>query len=335
MADDIPSSSISLCFTHAGQLHTALLPTDATLQHLAEYALETLQIPLENQKWLVSPKPGLIKPPFDDTSKPPPLLTDLVAHAKKFVLIGSTTAQVASLNKSVHAGAMQANRRAGNGSVKTATPTRTRDWKSLQDEINYTFQSIKPLDHLPFPERSTAYLERLRDDPGVKAAMIKHKWSVSLLTELDPAENTSHESRTLGLNKNAGETILLRLRTDAYDGYRDYKTVRNCLCHELAHNVHGEHNRQFYDLMKQIQDEVEKNDWKHGGHALSKQEYYEPETGNSTAGHEWEGGSRKLGSDSATMSASHSPNDRTTRDRREMMAKAAEERMKRNQDNSR
>ena len=59
---------------------------------------------------------------------------------------------------------------------------------------------------------------------------------------MNPAEHTTQESRTLGLNRNRGEVIELRLRTDAYDGYRDYKVIRKTLCHELAHNVHGEHD---------------------------------------------------------------------------------------------
>lgn len=50
---------------------------------------------------------------------------------------------------------------------------------------------------------------------------------------MDPLSNTqsSHEgtTRLLGLNRNRGEVIELRLRTDAYDGYRDYKTIRNTL----------------------------------------------------------------------------------------------------------
>jgi hypothetical protein len=35
---------------------------------------------------------------------------------------------------------------------------------------------------------------------------------------------------------------LLRLRTDAYDGFRLYSEVRRVLCHELTHNVWGDHD---------------------------------------------------------------------------------------------
>ena len=336
-ATETPSQPVPVTFSHAGKTYTAQLPKAATVQDLADHAFEVLHIPIENQKWIISPKPGMIKPPFTDPAIPS--VADIVTNAKKIMLLGSTIAQIQSLNKTIQTGAAQASRKIGQGPVKAAQPARTRDWKTLQDEIRYTFHEIRPLDHLPFPDRSTQYLERLRNDPGVKAAMIKHKWSVPLLTELDPAENTSHESRTLGLNKNRGETILLRLRTDAYDGCRDYKTVRTCLCHELAHNVHGEHNRDFYNLMKQIEDEVDKNDWKHGGHALSTQEFYESGESPAQVEHEWTGGTRRLGSNDSSpvlppFSSSTTTASQQAQARREAAAKAAEERVKKSKDSS-
>ncbi|KAJ6145371.1 hypothetical protein N7470_009266 [Penicillium chermesinum] len=141
---------------------------------------------------------------------------------------------------------------------------------------NYTFHRLLPLSYLPNPERSLHFLERLRDDPGIRTAMAKHQFSVPLLTEMNPAEHTTSESRTLGLNRNKGEVIELRLRTDAYDGYRDYRTIRKTLCHELAHCVFGDHDRNFWDLTKQIEREVDAGDWKSGGHRVSEQEFYNP-----------------------------------------------------------
>jgi len=68
--------------------------------------------------------------------------------------------------------------------------------------------------------------------------MHKHHFAVGLLTELAPHEHPE----LLGLNVNAGEAIKLRLRTNAYDGFRTYKEVRRVLCHELTHNVWGDHD---------------------------------------------------------------------------------------------
>ena len=72
--------------------------------------------------------------------------------------------------------------------------------------------------------------------------MQEHKFAVGTLTELAPHEHPN----LLGLNKNAGEAILLRLRTDAYDGFRLYADIRRVLCHELTHNVWGNHGDLYF-----------------------------------------------------------------------------------------
>lgn len=68
--------------------------------------------------------------------------------------------------------------------------------------------------------------------------MQTHEFSVGVLTELAPHEHPE----LLGLNVNAGEAIKLRLRTNAYDGFWAYREVRKVLCHELSHNVWGDHD---------------------------------------------------------------------------------------------
>src|ERR1700743_115541 len=107
------------------------------------------------------------------------------------------------------------------------------------------------------------------------------------LQEMNPAEHTTHESKTLGL------------RTDSYDGYRDYKVIRKTLCHELSHNVWGEHDRNFWNLTKEIEQEVDRNDTLHGGHRLSNEEFYNPNDSYDEAEHAdhggWVGGDFVLG----------------------------------------
>ena len=65
-----------------------------------------------------------------------------------------------------------------------------------------------------------------------------HRFSVGLLTELAPHEDPG----LLGLNVNQGQVIKLRIRTDMYDGFRNYRDIRRVLCHELSHNVWGDHD---------------------------------------------------------------------------------------------
>ena len=56
----------------------------------------------------------------------------------------------------------------------------------------------------------------------------------------------------LGLNRNFGERIYLRLRTDAYDGFRSYDSIMNTLIHELTHNVFGPHDQKFWNLFAEM-----------------------------------------------------------------------------------
>ncbi|KAJ0124631.1 ubiquitin metalloprotease fusion protein [Diaporthe amygdali] len=201
------------------------------------------------------------------------------------------------------------------------------DQARAQADAQYTFLRVEPLPGFSNAERSRAFLERLKEDPGIRAAMRKHKFSVGLLTEMDPASNTqsSHEgtTRLLGLNRNRGEVIELRLRTDAYDGYRDYKTIRATLCHELAHNVHGPHDRNFWDLCHLIEREVQAADWKSGGHSFGDGDYYESPEDDVPDHGGWTGGTYVLGGSSGSGGGGLS--------RRDVIAKAAEERMRRSQ----
>ena len=318
------ADTISLSFSHHGTSHTFDFPSDATISDLAEKIYSSLAIPQAHQKFMITPKLGILKYPF-----PNPILPLSLLVSKKIVLLAPLPSELSSLSD---ASAASKPRQRVSNAAKPATPTRHRDWKKVQDEATYTFGTIIPLSYLPNPEKSLRFLQRLRDDAGIKATMRKHKFSVGVLTEMNPAEHTTHESRTLGLNRNKGEVIELRLRTDAYDGYRDYKIIRKTLCHELAHNVFGEHDRHFWDLTNAIEREVEENDWRSNGHALTNQEFYNPEDsgveGEHMDGGGWTGGEFVLGGSNGSLPI---PAQQGL-GRRELMARAAEERMKRQKD---
>ena len=248
---------------------------------------------------------------------PPRAVPDL----EKFSLVA------AEANVGVAGAAASTNpRRFASGPVKPAQPQRTRDHKKLHDDSTYTFHALRPLPYLPNPDRSLQFLARLSADPGIRAAMTKWKFSVGLLTEMDPAMHTTQESRTLGLNRNAGEVIELRLRTDAGDGYRDYNTIRKTLCHELAHNVWGPHDKNFWKLCREIEAVVDRNGG--GGRSLDGGRSYVPhdEDEEHVDGGGWTGGEFVVGGrpmaggridESEGISSS------------EIRARAAERRMKR------
>jgi len=322
---------VSITLTHHGKEHTFDLASNATVSDLVADIQDVLHIPIDNQKLMVA-KLGVLKAPFGDanTSRP---VADL--ENKKITLLGTSSAEIASLQAaSEKAAAREAHLASARRNLPKAYSR--HDQKRAQEDSQYTFMTLRPLPNLPHPERSLAFLERLKNDPGIRAAMREHKFSVGLLTEMDPLSYTesNHEgtTRILGLNRNRGEVIELRLRTDAYDGYRSYKVIRNTLCHELAHNVHGPHDRQFWDLCHQIQREVAKADWKSGGHSVGESDFYEPSEEIAYDHGGWTGGEFVLGgggpSSGAGTSTAAASGAGATLSRREIIAKAAEERLK-------
>lgn len=276
-------ATIDITVHHHGAPYTFTLPAAATLSNLASTISSSadLQIPIENQKFMIAPgELGLQKPPFNTTT-PLPEYLPLSSPKLKITLLGARTEDIDSMNENISSNkqrlaARAQARRQPHPPITRRPPSGIHTLTSPSSSA-YTFGRCEPLSYLPNPARSLQFLERLRDDPGIKHAMAKHRFYVPLLTEMNPAEHTTHESRTLGLNRNKGEVIELRLRTDAYDGYRDYRTIRKTLCHELAHCVHSDHDRQFWELTKQIEQEVERGDWTRGGNRLSEQEFYNPQ----------------------------------------------------------
>ncbi|KAK6211982.1 hypothetical protein LQW54_005509 [Pestalotiopsis sp. IQ-011] len=325
MADSTPDAptaeTVTITLSHDGQVHEFHLDHDATITDLADAVEAQLSIPVGNQKFL-APKLGLLKAPFKD----PDLPVARLDNRKPIKLMGTTAGAVADLNKTLDAAAA---RDAVYAAQRRAQPKlySSKTSQQRQDEARYTFQRVEPLPYLPNPERSRAFLERLKADPGIRAVMRKREFAVGLLTEMDPLSNTeaSHEgtTRLLGLNRNRGQVIELRLRTDAYDGYRDYKTIRKTLCHELTHNVHGDHDRQFWDLCHQIEKEVAQADWKSSGRAVADSDVYEPSEEVAYDHGGWTGGEFVLGSGPA---GSRAAGGRSIRD---VLAEAAEERLRR------
>ncbi|KAK4518974.1 uncharacterized protein ATC70_009201 [Mucor velutinosus] len=138
---------------------------------------------------------------------------------------------------------------------------------------NYTFHKISVIPEFQHSERARQLLERLRDDRGIRAIMAARKWSVGELIELTPFEAT-----ILGYNRNAGQLIALRLRTDDLSGFRHYDSVRKVLLHELTHNVWRDHDDNFHALNRQLNKDVVNLDWTaHGAKSLGGVDYYNPE----------------------------------------------------------
>ena len=130
---------------------------------------------------------------------------------------------------------------------------------SLSDSY---FGNITPLEGLPMRDKAYSILLSLATDPGIVAVMKKHGWNVPTLAELYPeGEVGVSEVCVLGLNENKGQRILLRIRTDDLEGFRRYESMKQVLIHELTHNVWGDHDSNFYMLMRQLQKEAVDLDW--------------------------------------------------------------------------
>ncbi|GMI69119.1 Wss1/SPRTN type repair protease B [Hibiscus trionum] len=114
-------------------------------------------------------------------------------------------------------------------------------------------------------------MHMLASDPGIVAIMSKHRWRVGIMTEMAPVGYVGVSPKCiLGFNKNHGEEISLRLRTDDLKGFRKYESIKKTLLHELAHMVFSEHDSNFYALDKQLNEEAASLDWtKSRAHTLS------------------------------------------------------------------
>ncbi|XWS36732.1 hypothetical protein CRYUN_Cryun20dG0111000 [Craigia yunnanensis] len=105
-------------------------------------------------------------------------------------------------------------------------------------------------------------MHMLASDPGIVAIMNKHRWHVGIMTEMAPVGYVGVSPKCiLGFNKNCGEEISLRLRTDDLKGFRKYESIKKTLLHELAHMVFSEHDSNFYALDKQLNVEAASLDW--------------------------------------------------------------------------
>ncbi|XP_037469353.1 uncharacterized protein LOC119341586 [Triticum dicoccoides] len=157
----------------------------------------------------------------------------------------------------------------------------------------------------PPPSEALKRMHMLACDPGIIAIMNKHRWRVGIMTEMAPVGYVGVSPKCiLGFNKNMGEEISLRLRTDDLKGFRKYESIKKTLLHELAHMVHSEHDADFFALNKQLNEEAASLDWtKSSGHVLSGRKIFdsyedefdlEPEA--HVVGHKLGGGSSSLAS---------------------------------------
>lgn len=202
-ADGSPNEpALSLQVSFKGEPILVTLPSKSTVLDLKQHLELSISIPPSHQKILSKGRK------LDDTSPLSPLF------GSKLMLLGTPPTAVNEIN-----------------SYKPVSRTRSpyavnlpkSTSASATPDSTYTFHRIVPLSHLPNVNAARELLERLVHDRGIIAIMRKYKWSVGALVEMDPLEHTYVDHKTLGLNRNKGEVIELRIRTDEYAGFRQYR----------------------------------------------------------------------------------------------------------------
>jgi len=293
-------SVVALQVSFRGQTIPITLPAESNLLALRQALEESTSIPPSHQKLLSKGKQLQGDMPISTLS------------GSKLMLLGTAPTTITEINSH-------------KPTIRTRSPYAIKlpssKPASSTPDSTYTFHRLVPLPHLPNAHLARDLLDRLVHDRGIIAIMKKYKWSVGALVEMDPAEHTYVDHKTLGLNRNRGEVIELRIRTDEYAGFRQYRSIRNVLCHELTHNVHGPHDSNFWSLCKKLEREVVSLDpfSERGAHALSSEEVYEGEHDGEVDGGAWEGGTYTLGGQGVDEGLS----------RRDILADAAMRRMQR------
>ncbi|CAO3658244.1 unnamed protein product [Umbelopsis vinacea] len=275
--------------------------SESTVEELKLHLQDLTGVAVERQKLMFK---GLLK----DNAQ---TLTDAkLGNGSKIMLMGSKDEEI----RQVHEIDKQVDR-------IRATPVRkAKVFKSgpSKEDVRYNFHKITVIEEFPEPEKARKLLERLRDDRGIRHVMKQYQWSVGELTELTPFEKS-----ILGYNRNKGELISLRLRTDDMEGFRHYDSIRKVLLHELTHNVWSEHDHRFHQLNREL--EIVANPKTFGGTKLSNEAVYTPigDDEDIDSAVTWEAGSYRLGGKSAT------PNLETMspEERRNLRARAATMRM--------
>ncbi|KAJ9458667.1 Ubiquitin and WLM domain-containing metalloprotease [Diplonema papillatum] len=195
-------------------------------------------------------------------------LKALVGDGGKVMVIASDAAEVDSVCSRGPARTVPSAGMPGNIAAVSA-----RRRKQSGPQASVSIHKVQALPSLPLADQAQGILVKIASDPGIVGVIDKHNFTVGLLTELPPTETT-----LLGLNKNKGEAILLKLRTlgSPTSPFLPYSEIRDTMLHELTHCVHGPHDNSFYTLFRQLCKECQKFDWTTGGRRIGGADFYNP-----------------------------------------------------------
>ncbi|KAJ1965473.1 hypothetical protein GGI12_000745 [Dipsacomyces acuminosporus] len=263
----------SISISHKGKAADFALTADTTVAELRQMVSQQFGIEPANQRLL--PRSGAGANKLADDNE---VVSNVIPHGTKVLLMGTASKELSSLSQST------AKRELGRQNYEKFKASANDVYSTSRQKIGtlgsdpdseYTFHGFETLPNLPHRDKAMGILRKLAKDEGVRQIMKKRQYSVGILRELHPFERT-----ILGYNRNKGQVIALRLRTDDLDGFRDYLNIRQVLMHELAHMIWSEHDESFHKLNREHCKEVVELDWTLRGKRLAGENavFYEPES---------------------------------------------------------
>ncbi|KAJ1901148.1 hypothetical protein LPJ81_003806 [Coemansia sp. IMI 209127] len=301
----------SFSISHKGEAKEFILDETATVGELRAIVADAFGVEPQNQRLLL--KGGNFT--HDSTMLGNAIPTE--NSSARIVLMGTATRDIEKFKAST------ARRVEGQANRHKYMATVSRTPRTAQGgENSYGFLGFEPLAEFADKARALAMLHKLAADEGVKQVMKKHEYVVGTLRELHPAEKT-----ILGYNRNRGQVIALRLRTDSLDGFRDYGEVRRVLMHELAHIVWDEHDVNFRTLNSQLCREVVELDWTRRGRTVGSASYAPELLDVGVDGGALGATGFVLGGEAPQLPPGDTDQPAVTNRRRELVYKAAQKRM--------
>jgi hypothetical protein len=250
---------------------------DATVKDLGEELQKLTNIKEDTMKLIVpqiAGKTSKLLAPFSTEHSLLSLRETSITEARSILMMGASTNEVEEVLKNAEANLRIAGFEDEEKRLKQKVSHGPRVLKLPQGPYifcEFRTLEIPGLKLNPPPSEALKRMHMLAADPGIVAVMNKHRWRVGIMTEMAPIGYVGVSPKCiLGFNKNHGEEISLRLRTDDLKGFRKYESIKKTLLHELAHMIHSEHDANFYALDKQLNQEAASLDWtKSTGHTLS------------------------------------------------------------------
>lgn len=262
---------------YKGTTYQVPVQSEDTVACIFDFIQDALDFPRENCKLIVRGK--MIRPDHDSMSVGDARLS----AGSKLMLVASSAHDVSFVQSSrpdpLVKGFAEEARDELSRQKRTQAAANQSAWGTKQD-AEYRFGSIKAefKYSTPSPFDAEKLLQKLATDPGIIDIMKSRSFKVGVLTEMSPdeaqrrmANRGTPDMDLLGYNQNAGDMIVLKLRTDNKKGFRPYHDLVNTLIHEMTHNVWGPHDQKFWKLYGELKAQYMRfhRFWSHGGKAAN------------------------------------------------------------------